>query len=94
MPPMPGMIRGKTEYSLSAWYLGLGEDWEFRVYSLGLGVQGSTIPFERYGNCQVIASGCTLDTCLGSRKAEIRLPGKRNSNSHGARPVHKNNLVD
>jgi len=24
----------------------------------------------------------------GPRKADVRLPGKRNSNSHGARPVH------
>ena len=24
----------------------------------------------------------------GSRKVDIRLPGKGNSNSHGARPVH------
>ena len=23
-----------------------------------------------------------------SRKVDVRLPGKRNSNSHGARPVH------
>jgi len=25
---------------------------------------------------------------LGSRKVDVRLPGKGNSNSHGARPVH------
>ena len=28
--------------------------------------------------------------CLqGSRKVDIRLPGKGNANSHGARPVHQ-----
>ena len=25
----------------------------------------------------------------GARKVDIRLPGKENSNSHGARPVHQ-----
>ena len=27
-------------------------------------------------------------TVQGSRKVDVRLPGKGNSNSHGARPVH------
>ena len=26
--------------------------------------------------------------CVFSRKVDVRLPGKGNSNSHGARPVH------
>jgi len=30
----------------------------------------------------------TLDTHSGSRMVDVRLPGKGNSNSHGARPVH------
>jgi hypothetical protein len=28
------------------------------------------------------------------RKVDARLPGKRNSNSHGARPVYQNHLDD
>ena len=28
------------------------------------------------------------------RKVDIRLPGKGNSNSHGARPVYQNHLED
>ena len=28
-------------------------------------------------------------TCAGNMKVDIRLPGKENSNSHGARPVHQ-----
>jgi hypothetical protein len=28
----------------------------------------------------------------GFRKVDIRLPGKGNSNSHGARPVHQKHL--
>ena len=34
-----------------------------------------------------------VDLLRGS-KADIRLPGKGNSNSHGARPVHQNHLDD
>ena len=30
-----------------------------------------------------------LTFSIGSRKVDIRLPGKWNSNSHGARPVHQ-----
>ena len=30
-----------------------------------------------------------LQVVAGSRKVDIRLPGKENSNSHGARPVHQ-----
>ena len=30
----------------------------------------------------------------GMMKVDIRLPGKGNSNSHGARPVHYNQLDD
>ena len=29
-----------------------------------------------------------------NRKVDIRLPGKENSNSHGARPVHQKTSVD
>ena len=29
-----------------------------------------------------------------TRKVDIRLPGKGNSNSHGARPVYQNHLDD
>jgi hypothetical protein len=34
--------------------------------------------------------------CTGrrARKVDIRLPGKGNSNSHGARPVNENHLGD
>jgi len=40
-----------------------------------------------------------LITCAGQylicpRKVDIRLPGKGNSNFHGARPVYKNHLDD
>ena len=36
-----------------------------------------------------MASECrTLRVCSGTRKVDVRLPGKGNSNSHGARPVH------
>ena len=28
------------------------------------------------------------DECRGTRRADVRLPGKGNFNSHGARPVH------
>jgi hypothetical protein len=28
----------------------------------------------------------------GPRKVDVRLPGKGNANSHGARPVYKNHL--
>ena len=31
---------------------------------------------------------------LHTRKIDVRLPEKRNPNSHGARPVHLNNLDD
>jgi hypothetical protein len=30
----------------------------------------------------------------GTRKVDIRLPGKRNSNAYGARPVYQNHLDD
>ena len=36
--------------------------------------------------CAHLAEGITF---LGPRKVEIRLPGKGDSNSHGARPVHQ-----
>ena len=36
----------------------------------------------------------TLVEGLVTRKVDIRLPGKGNSNSHGARPVHQDRLDD
>ena len=30
----------------------------------------------------------SVDRALPSRKVDVRLPGKGNSNSHGSRPVH------
>ena len=38
---------------------------------------------------------CAYSALEGYERAvDIRLPGKGNSNSHGARPVHKNHLDD
>ena len=32
---------------------------------------------------------CPMVHCMRPRKVDIRLPGKGNSKSHGARPVHQ-----
>jgi hypothetical protein len=41
-----------------------------------------------------LVGGCFLRRCAGPRKVDIRLPGKGNSTSHGAKPVYENHLDD
>jgi len=62
----------------------------FRVQGSGFRVQGSGFRVQGSG-FRVQGSGfraqegmCKVDV----RKVDVRLPGKGNSNSHGARPVH------
>ena len=43
-------------------------------------------------NVQVTPKGCKVYRVC--RNVDIRLPGKGNSNFHGARPVHSNHLDD
>ena len=52
-----------------------------RVLRLGFWVQGP--------NSRLQVSWGGLVTCAAGRNVDIRLPGKGNSNSHGARPVHQ-----
>jgi len=46
------------------------------------------------GHCLPGTGGDGGDEVGHPRKVEIRLPGKGNSNSHGARPVYQNHLDD
>ena len=70
-----------------------------RVWGLGFRVQRST------WSCVLSAAvsvelrwtpiwNATPNVPCTHRKVDISLPGKRNSNSHGARPVHSNHLDD
>ena len=56
------------------------------MFDFGFWVQGSG-----FGVGRVPGSRCRLSMRGGgrTRKVDIRLPGKGNSNSHGARPVHQ-----
>ena len=38
--------------------------------------------------CRVQGAGCRVQVAGCTRKVDVKLPGKGNSNSHGARPVH------
>ena len=43
---------------------------------------------------QRLADGPRLRSKFGIGKVDMRLPGKGNLNSHGARPVYENHLDD
>ena len=66
---------------------GLG--FRFRVWRSRVRVKGVSLG-SRFSGFGFACGRCTS----GSRKVDVRLPGKGNSNSHGSRPVHSNHLDD
>ena len=76
---------------------GSGPAWAFRVYGCefrveGLGLLSYSLPLPLPLSLSIPFShspvGRVSWVLYTTRKVDIRLPGKGNSNSHGARPVH------
>ena len=72
---------------IRVWGFGFGDQGlGFGVRGLGFRVWVLKLGFREYGlsgtQCRSGVGSCTVS------KVDVRLPGKENSNSHGARPVH------
>jgi hypothetical protein len=88
-----GDFADETEYvgsGIGFWVSGFG----FWASGSGLRVSGFGFRFEFQGFGEQRQSGLGMKGVSGStsrtvsRKVDVRLPGKGNSNSHGARPVY------
>ena len=71
------------------WVLGLELGvWGFRARGRGSGVLEFGGWGLGFGVLCLETNLCNAVSGLGPMKVDVRLPGKENSNSHGARPVH------
>jgi len=80
------LLSGVSAFTIRVY---LGFIWGlFRVYLPGLGPARSPRGRSQfYPSCRAARRAATRSALF--RKVDVRLPGKGNSNSHGARPVHR-----